>query len=270
MFQDQELLFIERILRKAGAHVLAFSGERIASTRKQEMSQIVTSVDVSSEELLIAEIRQQYPSSGIVAEESGLMKGQRDDYWIIDPIDGTSNFANGLSWFGVMVAHVIGREIQASGIYLPVSDEMYLAKSGIGAFKNGKKFRVREHSDLSLLLLGFGTDGSTRSMNPDMKGKLYASLLRRVLNIRTTNSAVDYAYAVEGKFGGLINLENKIWDIAPIIPLAKEAGCIATDIKGQGISCIISDAIVEQNFTLLVAGEAMHKELLTILQSDLS
>lgn len=262
-----ELAFIEKALRESGALVMASFGPHIATKQKTEKSQLVTDLDLASEKLLVAAIQKAYPHSSIVAEESGFIQKNSEDTWIIDPIDGTSNFASGLPWFGIMVAHVISGEVVTSGIYLPVTQEMYVAESGKGAFKNGIQFSTIKQNDLSLCLIGFGTDGSEKSFDFSTKGALYAALLPHVLNIRSTNSAVDYVYAAEGKLAGLINLENRIWDIAPILAIAKESGCIVTDVQGMEISLVVTEESIAGNFTLLLAPPAIHSQMLQILKA---
>ncbi|MDP3941589.1 MAG: inositol monophosphatase [bacterium] len=269
MHQGSEVFVIEEILKKAGTVVLASFGQRVEAERKDERSQIVTKVDVASERIIIQDIVKHFPHASIVAEESGFTQKDPDDIWIVDPIDGTSNFANGLPWFGVMIAHVIGGEVFSSGIYLPVTDEMYVAQIGNGAYKNGKRFTTVVHTDLSLCLVAFGTDGSEKSFSLSRKGRIYAALLPHVLNIRTTNCAVDYVYAVEGKLGGLINLENRIWDIAPILPIAREAGCEITDTEGNPVSVRVTSETIKKNFTLVCAQKTIHTRLLSYLQNTL-
>lgn len=269
MDQDREPAFIERILRQSGALILQSFGRQVHSKRKDDRSQIVTDLDIASEQLLIAAITKQYPKSSIVAEESGFVERDLNDVWIIDPIDGTSNFASGIPWFGVMVAHVVRSTAVSSGIYLPVSDEMYLASRGEGAWKNGKALRVSGHTNLSDVLVAYGTDGSEKSYPLRVKGDLFQALLPKVLNLRCTNSAVDYVYAAEGKLGGLINLENRIWDVAPIIPIAQEAGCTVSDVTGASIDLQVDRHSVAKNFTLLLASPSLHASLLRVINEEI-
>jgi len=268
--QDQgELLFIEEILRGAGTITLASFGKRIESARKQEPSQIVTEIDIATEKYIIQALMERYPESSIVAEESGFVQRDLGDVWIIDPIDGTSNFASGIPWFGVMMAHIVRGKPVASGIFLPVSNEMYLAEIGKCAYRNSKKIIAPRREELSDMLVAYGTDGSSNSLVPKVKGELYAALLQRVLNLRTTNSAVDYVYAAEGRLGGLIALENRIWDIAPLIPIATEAGCVITDIHGETIDLRITSENVAKNYAIIVANPQIHAELVRIVATVL-
>lgn len=264
MSDEKQLVFIEETLRSAGDLVLGAFGERVTSSKKQDRGQIVTAVDLASEERIIQHIAKKYPESSILAEESGYVLRNPEDVWVIDPIDGTSNFANGIPWFGIMVAHVVRGESVASGIFLPVSNEIYVAEKEKGAYKNGKRMRVFMQKSLSEVLIAYGTDGSERSYSYAAKGRLYEALIPKVLNLRCTNSAVDYAYAAEGKLGGLINLENRIWDIAPVIPIATEAGCLVSDIEGGILDLRIDKGTATKNFTLLLSSEPLYAELLRI------
>lgn len=263
----REIAFIEEILQKSGELVMRSFGSHVASKRKAEKSQLVTELDIASERLLLSFIEKSYPQSSLIAEESGFVKKQLDDAWIIDPIDGTSNFANGLPWFGIMVAHVLMGRVFSSGIYLPASGEMYVAEEGKGAFKNGKVLQNPPLEDLSLCLVGFGADTAEKSMPISQKGKIYSAILPNVLNIRSTNSALDYVYAVEGKLGGLLNLENRMWDIAPILTIAKESGCVATDIYGQQVHFTIDEGSFSKNYTLLLGSPKIHSRLQDIISS---
>lgn len=264
---EDELLFIEKILRESGDLIMRSFGGRITTRQKKEKSQLVTELDIASERMLIASIAKYYPQSSIIAEESGFTKKSLRDVWIIDPIDGTSNFANGLPWFGVMVAHIVDDKAISSGIYLPVTDEMYLAEIGKGAYKNGKSFTVSSHDDLSLCLIAFGTDGSEKSMPLKNKANIFQHLIPQILNFRSTNSIVDYCYIVEGKLGGGITLESRIWDVAPIIPIAVEAGCLVSDIHGEEIRLVINENNIAKNFTLVLGCKLIHPKLITTINS---
>jgi myo-inositol-1(or 4)-monophosphatase len=267
---SKDLQFIDTTLRQAGSLILSAFGGKIQSAQKKEKSQIVTELDLASEKLIIEAIKKSYPQSSVLAEESGLLVGDATDYWIVDPIDGTSNFANGMPWFGVMMAHVYQGEAVSSGIYLPVSNEMYLGERYNGAYKNGTRFVVRKEEDIAKTLVAYGMDGSEVSCSRHKKAEIFEALLPNVLNLRSTNSAVDYAYAAEGRLGGLINLENRIWDIAPVLPIALEAGCKVSDVFGKPISFQKEHLNASRNFTLLLASGPLHAALLTIIRPILS
>lgn len=258
---------IEDILRDSGKLILKDFGSLLSVRKKRESSQIVTEVDIATERIILSAIEKAYPRSSILAEESGFLQKDPNDIWVIDPIDGTSNFSHGLPWFGVMIARMIQGEVTCSGIYLPTTEEMYIAQKGKGAWKNGKKFFVKEPQKLSLSLIAFGTDGSENAFTIAQKAKVFFVLLPKVLNIRMTNSAVDYVYTAEGKISGLISLENKIWDIAPIYLIAKEAGCVVTNIFGESIDFRLDPSAYNKNFNIVFAHMKIHTILIRLINA---
>jgi myo-inositol-1(or 4)-monophosphatase len=255
--------FIEKILRESGEVVRQSFGEIVPSTKKLEKTQIVTEVDIASERLLIERIIKEFPNSGIIAEESGFILSKDTTYWIIDPIDGTSNFANAIPWFGVMVAFVIDHSVTDSGIYLPMSGETYSATLNKGAYKNGIKIQPPRTVSLSesLVSLCFSSDETLIQK----EGKLFTTLSPHVLNIRSTNSAYDYAYAADGKFAATINLTNKIWDVAPVSLIAKESGMNVYDSEGNPLHFALTDETYEKNYTLIISNPSISEELLQLI-----
>lgn len=258
--------FIEKILLDSGQMVKASFGESIPSKKKIEKTQIVTEVDIASERLLIEHIAKEYPKSGIIAEESGFIATKDGTYWVIDPIDGTSNFANAIPWFGVMVAFIEDHGVKDSGIYLPMTDEMYSASLESGAYKNSMKLSPPKAPVLedSLISLCFSSENSEEI---SAEAKLFHKIAPHVLNIRSTNSAYDYAYAAEGKFAAMINRRNKLWDIAAILLIAKEAGMSVTDIDGKPLYLSLTGESYEKNYTLVISSPSISDQLLSIIKT---
>lgn len=258
--------FIENILRQSGELVLASFGEILPSQKKLEKSQIVTEVDIASERRIIEAITKEFPKSGIIAEESGFIPSQDNTFFVIDPIDGTSNFANALPWFGVMIAFLQDSKIIASGIYLPVTDEMYSAEKGKGAFKNGKKIKNTRHMILSESLVSF-CFSSDEPQHAERDSSIVRNLGPKVLNLRTTNSAYDYAYAVEGKLAATINFLNKLWDIASVILLANESSSHVSEVDGLEHIFDLTEQGYAKNYTLLISNTSVIDELQPLLVS---
>lgn len=256
--------FIEHILRQSGALVMASFGDIVPSQKKIEKSQIVTDVDVASERLLIEAITKEYPNSGIIAEESGFIGGSDNSFWIIDPIDGTSNFANGLAWFGVMVAYFEKNQPVASGIYLPVTDEMYTCEKGKGVYKNGERLKTPRNMRLSESLVSF-CFSSEDAESAKRDSSIVRSLGPKVLNLRTTNSAYDYAYAVDGKLAATINYRNKIWDVAAVVLLAKEEGIHVSEADGSSFEFDLTEKEFTKNYTLFLSNKTVSAEILQLL-----
>jgi len=255
--------FIEKTLSESGELVKASFGDIVPSQKKIEKSQIVTAVDVASERLIIERIIREYSRSGIIAEESGFIQSKNQSYFIVDPIDGTSNFANAIPWFGIMIAYIVDNQLECAGIYLPMTDEMYIAQKDKGATKNGSQIPKPKDVMLSDSLVSFCF--SSEHENSSREAACITNLSPKVLNLRTTNSAYDYAYAAEGKLAATINFRNKIWDIASVTLIANEIGCFVSDTYGKPISFDITEEGYMANYTLLVSNPSVKDELLGVL-----
>lgn len=257
--------FIEQILRKSGHLAMGKFGRIFAHKTKKDPHQVVTEVDLASEALLIEAIKQRFPEHAIIAEESGYHETKSPYTWIIDPIDGTSNYANGLPWFGVMVALLKDWKPIVAGIYLPVSDEMYTAALQEGASKNGNKLMIPGQKPLEQSLICFGLRSGGGEYNT-YQARVLEKLAPLVLSIRCTNGAHDYAYTAEGKLALMINHENKIWDIAPISLIAQEAGYHVSDMEGSPLDLKVNKSTYMKDFSLYIAQPQLVTQVLTLLR----
>lgn len=262
--------FIANLLRESGKLVMSYYGSAIETSQKAEPSQVVTKVDLASERLITAKISEHFSQHSIIAEESGFIDKKSEYIWIIDPIDGTSNFAKGLPWFGIMIALLHNVEPVAAGIYLPVTNELYVAEKEKGTYRNGIQVAVPQTVSLKDSLIAFHFDPTTNIHEQEVLTKIFTSLVPSVRNLRTTNSAVDYAYVAEGKLGGLIGCAGKIWDVAPIALLAKEAGCIVTDHSGSPLDLAVTADTMMKNFAVVIGSQTIHKQLLNFIPRSAS
>lgn len=257
------LQFIEENLHLSGELAMKQFGTIFVHKTKEDPRQVVTDVDLASEKQIIQNILLNFPEHSIIAEESGFTNKKSDYTWIIDPIDGTSNYAKGIPWFGIMIALSFESEVIAAGIYLPVTDEMVIAGLNTGAFYNGKKVKIEKEVTLKKSLVSLCLDGVDAMSSEQFISSLYVLLIKESQNLRCTNSAVDYVYAAIGKLGATINTSNKIWDIAPISLIAKEAGCLVFDIDGQKLKLIQNE--ITRNYTLLVCNPSIYSQLQNII-----
>ena len=224
--------FITSLAREAGLflkrklndnHVIAYKGE----------INIVTDADRMSEEMITAKIYNKYPSHDILAEESmGTNKGS-DFRWIIDPLDGTTNYAHGYPVFCVSIALEKEGEVCLGAVYNPMLDEMFVAEKGQGAFLNDKRIYVSSVVDLSRSLLATGfpydiRDDENNNMN------YFNGMARSVQAIRRAGSAaLDMAYVAAGRFDGFWELKLMPWDTAAGWLLIIEAGGMVSDLCGN-------------------------------------
>lgn len=264
------LSLIEAMLRNSGKIAMERFGEVFTYKTKQDPRQVVTEVDLASEKQIIDAISASYPTHSIIAEESGFTDKNSPYTWIIDPIDGTSNYSRGLPWFGVMIALLKDYAPLVSGIFLPVTNELYVGGRGTGLLKNGKPVKLPEEALLQRSLVSYCiSSGDDRDFNA-FEARIIERLSAKALSLRTTNSALDYAYAAEGKLAATINLENKIWDIAPVILLAKEAGCIVTDSDGGELALRVTKETYMKNFSLVIAHPQVHAALIALITASKS
>ena len=163
---------------------------------KESISNIVTPVDHASEKCIIDIIGQSFPGHNILSEEYGFINNASRYTWVVDPLDGTSNFAAGLPWFGVLIALFKGNEPFMGGAYLPVQNSLYFAEKKRGAFLNNQKIRVCNES-LENQLTAFSTDASNDERYLDKGLKIYHFLVNNSRNVRSTNSLIDFMYTAE-------------------------------------------------------------------------
>ncbi len=185
----------------------------------------VSSADKRTEKIIINELQKAHPEYGILTEETGVInKSNLKNRWIIDPIDGTMNFLNGVPQFAISIGYEENNEIKSGVIFNPIMNEMFAAEKGNGAYLNNSRIRVSKKKILkeSLLVTG-GPKGASK-----IKDKIfneYINISKNVSNVRKFGSAaLDIAYVACGRFDGYWQRELNYWDIAAGIIILKEAG----------------------------------------------
>ena len=183
-------------------------------------SNFVSNADTKSEKIIIEELLKAKKNYSIISEEDGSIKNKdNENIWIIDPIDGTTNFLHGIPHFCISIALKSYGEIICGLIYDPIKDEMFYAEKNNGAYFNNQRIRVSKKKDLENCV--FATGGNTNK----------SKILEANMTIRETGSAaLDMAYVAAGRFDGFFQNNLNIWDIAAGIILIKEAGGIINDI----------------------------------------
>jgi myo-inositol-1(or 4)-monophosphatase len=247
-------------LREAGKILLRYHGRIRAPRRKEDQSSVVCEADLASERLLIREFGSRFPEHSIISEERGRIGGSSEYTWVIDPLDGTSNFVAGIPWFGVQAALLRGASAVLAGMYLPVEDTLYFAQAGKGAFRNSQRVRVSGERNLENVLCAFGFDPvPDRSRRPGIE--LLFRVSGAVRNTRTTNSLVDFCYTIDGRLGGCINLRTMLWDIAPVSLILPEAGGRFTDLQGKQIQFQLDEGAAAREYAVLGASRVLHPVL---------
>lgn len=219
---------------------------------------LVTAADKASEAKIVEMIREQFPNHSILAEESGRTDQDSEFCWVIDPLDGTTNFAHGFPWFAVSIALRQKNETVVGVVYHVMKDELFTAVLGEGAYCNGSKLRV---SDTKQLIQGLFATGYP--YDPEKVGtdniKQTKSILAKSRGIRRTGSAaLDLCYVAKGVFTAFWEFGLNPWDVAAGALLVLEAGGQVTDILGQPLPfgrCNIaaSNGIVHKDFLAALA-----------------
>ena len=211
----------------------------------------VTEVDKNAEEIIISTIQKSYPDHAFLAEESG-QRGESDYLWVIDPLDGTTNFLHSFPHFAVSIALKQKGILNQAVVYDPLKQELFTATKGKGAQLNNRKIRVSSKKELDGALLGTGFPYS------DEKAMLkfiesYKALFPKVAGIRRAGVAsLDLAYVASGRLDGFWEFNLKPWDIAAGVLLIQEAGGIRAELSG-GLDYLESGNIISANPKLLKA-----------------
>ena len=237
--------------REAGAvHRRYFRGNDLDVKSKLNDSDIVTKADKAAERLLINHIRETYPSHSILSEESGEEDHDSEYRWVIDPLDGTTNFSQGLPMFCVSIGIEHNGETVAGVVYGAYLDELFHAVKGGGAFLNGTPIASSAKSDLAqcVVATGFPVDKDT---NPDNNLDNVAQVLPYVRGMRRLGSAaLDLCYVAAGFLDGYWELNLHEWDVSAGLLIASEAGAKYTHFR------------TDRNISVLASGGGIHDILL--------
>jgi myo-inositol-1(or 4)-monophosphatase len=252
---------------RAGGDVLMRGfGRGVAAAQKSDLSNVVTEADLASERCIVQTIRERHPTHSIIAEETGCDLRDSDFTWVVDPLDGTSNFAAGIPWFGVLIALLRAGEPVVGALHLPVTGDLYCAERGGGAHCNGHRISVTTEPQLSNVLWAWGMDAAASDTAALQDSALLARVLQRVRNVRATNSLVDAAYVADGRLGGMVNRSTRVWDIAAPSLIVQEAGGRYTDVAGAALRFNLSAAAGERVYQVLAAAPPLHRQMLEVLR----
>lgn len=246
---------VERMARQAG-QILSNGYEKDHKVDFKGVIDIVTEIDHLSEKYIIGEIQQLFPGHSILAEESGSLKGSDGHLWIIDPIDGTVNYAHGVPMFCVSIAYAYQGQVILGAVFDPMRDELFTAERGKGAWLNGRPLQVADATELkrSLLVTGFPYDTwNTPHNNFDN----FSKLARMTQGVRRLGSAaLDLCYVGAGRFDGYWELSVKPWDVAAAGLVAEEAGAKVTNAKGE------KDYLSQPQSSILGANTTLHEKIM--------
>jgi myo-inositol-1(or 4)-monophosphatase len=199
---------------------------------EKQKNDFVTEVDKAAEREIISIIKKAYPDHKILAEESGLIEGNDDFVWIIDPLDGTTNFIHDVPHFCISIAFQHKNKLEHGVVYDPIRNELFITSRGEGARLNDKRMRVSSKYRIEKSLIAVGLPFKNLAHIP-IYLRIFEHILPQSVGIRRTGSAaLDLAYVAAGRYDGFWELALREWDMAAGILLVKEAGGLVSDMEG--------------------------------------
>lgn len=265
MIPKNARLTLESALKQSGEVLMHYFGKNLKSRIKESISSVLTEADLASERTILEILGSGPGPFNIISEETGYVDHGSDYTWVVDPLDGTSNFAAGIPWFGIIIALMHYKKPVLAAMYLPADNLLYIAESGKGAWKNGSPIHVTPSTDLKEHLVVYSFDYSPDPEKTKAEMELLARLSSNVRNIRSTNSLYDFCYLTDGRLGAAINQTTKIWDIAAPWLMVREAGGVVTDINGEDLQFDLSPGSFNQNYTIIATGAGIQKSLMQII-----
>ena len=252
-----------RAARNAGK-IIARSFEEIdmVETSQKGSNDFVTNVDHDAENAIIATIRKSYPDHSIVGEEFGENKGENSDYqWIVDPLDGTTNFIKGIPHFSVSIALKVKGKLDQAVIYDPMRSELFTASRGGGAQLNGYRIRCSKAKEIESTVLATGFPHKNKHQL-DTYLAMFKDFFVETSDIRRAGSAaLDLAYVAAGRVDGYWEMGLKPWDTAAGQLLVQEAGGIITDFAGGND--------VDKTGNIVAAGPKITRQMVKTIRSHM-
>ena len=244
-------------VQAGAAQLMHFYNGTFKISNKEGINNLVTEADHAAEKAIIEVIRHSYPDHFILSEETGEMKTDSEYKWIIDPIDGTVNFANGIPLCCVSIGLEKDGEMIMGAVYAPLLNEMYFAQKGFGASLNDKRIHVSEKTALTSSCLVTGFPYSYLD-TPNGPLQVFEKLIRKGIPVRRLGSAaIDLCWVAAGRFDGFYEHKLQAWDSAAGFLIVQEAGGTITDFEGNPYS-------VYQPHILATNGK-IHEELRAVI-----
>ncbi len=221
---------------------------------------LVTNVDFECENRILELLRENFPDDEVISEEKANVYEPGRNRWIVDPLDGTTNYAHGYPFFCTSIAYEVQGEVIIGVIYNPIIDELFFARTGEGSYFNGERIRVSRTSEIkqALLVTGFPYDVAT---NPDNNLNHWTSFMMRAQALRRDGSAgLNLSYVAAGRFDGFWETRLSPWDMAAGVLIAREAGGTVTSLSGGDFSLYAGG--------ILASNGRIHDQMVGIIKEN--
>ncbi|MCK4752842.1 MAG: inositol monophosphatase [Planctomycetes bacterium] len=252
--------------RLAGQHAME-QMNFVKATVKNGL-ELVTQADAECQQIIIDIIKEAYPDHGFIAEEGNqgkiykqLPRGDEAIWWVIDPIDGTNNFAHKMLFFTVSIAVMYQGEPIVGAIFEPATDSMFAAVKGEEAQLNGRRITASDD-----IMDKFSSVGLDSHLTDDGMPKWLCEIMRRTRFRNIGSTALQYAYVAKGSLIGTIASCPKLWDIAAGVVIAEAAGAIVSDWQGKKIFPIELDKYESEPFHTIMASKKVHAEIIELMK----
>lgn len=251
-----------RAAEQAGRRIAQLYGQAFSSTRKEVAGQaqgLVTQADLEAEQIIIQAIRGQYPGHQILSEESHPdLVGEASDVWVLDPLDGTNNFAAGIPHFAVSLAYYSAGQPVCGVIHQPLSGDFFLALKSAGAWHNQHQVQVNRHTALNETIAAFGFHYDRGLMMSQTLAALHDLFTNQINGVRRFGAAaLDLAWVGCGRIGCFFEFKLSPWDFAAGRLFVEEAGGLVTTSDGQPLPLASS--------SLLASNRLLHPQLVQLL-----
>lgn len=250
--------FLENLIKEVGGQLKEYfqKDQKLISLR-ENTKEAVTRYDKLSDDFIVNQIKKKYPDHNILSEEGGLKKGNSDYFWIVDSLDGTTNFANKNPLFSICIGIIKGRRLLLGSVYAPAINEFYIAEKGNGAFLNGRRIKVSAVSELRKSYLVYCEGGEK---NRKRFIKIIDRIYPKVTDVRKIGSAgLETSWVAAGRIEGYFTTKIDPWDVAAGVLLVQEAGGKISDFKGN--------LWKPKNSDLLFSNKKVHKEILNLISN---
>lgn len=258
---DHILQIMSGAARQAGAGLREDYArvERLTVNCKAGIGDLQSSADLRAEQTIKKILQAEFPGHSFLCEESGFEEGVLPNCWIIDPLDGTTNFLRRIPLFAVNLASQISDEIIAAVTYIPMNDELFCAAKGRGAYRNGERINVSGQCDLRAATVSVGIPFSEKKFHPEFHKEMTA-LTPNVTQVRRLGSgALELAYVACGRLDAYWERDVSPWDIAAGLLLVQEAGGHVSDADGMSASPAAG--------SIMASAPGLAAELLELLRS---